>query len=97
MVPTGKIIKNKIQEEQLSAGDKNLKTAVSCTAVDNRRIDLVIEDFKPLTGGVNDRMSGWYAGKIRKLGVEKFIALARQAQQEGDNPAKLFSYLLKNN
>lgn len=42
-------------------------------------------------------MNGWYATKIRQLGVDKFVQLAKTAEQEGKNPARYFSWLLKNN
>ncbi len=87
------IIKNKNQE-QLSAVETSSNTAV--TAVPNKSIDLVINDYKHLTGGIEDRMSGWYARMIRKLGTEQFIRLAKTAEQEGKNPARYFSWLLKN-
>lgn len=71
-------------------------TADSCTAVANKRIDSIIDDFTHLTGGTANRMSGWYANMIRQLGVDKFIQLAKTAEQEGKYPAKYFSWLLAN-
>jgi hypothetical protein len=89
---TSKILQNQNQE-QLSAERTNSNTAV--TAVPNKMIDLIIDDYKHLTGGTTDRMSGWYAGLIRRLGTEQFIRLAKTAEQEGNNPARYFSWLLK--
>lgn len=71
-------------------------TAVSSKSDFNKRIDSAIDDFKHLTGGTADRMSGWYAGRIRQIGIEQFIRLAKTAEQEGKNPARYFSWLLKN-
>lgn len=93
MQNANEILQNKNQE-QLSAERTNSNTAV--TAVPNKSIDLVINDFKHLTGGTTDRMSGWYARMIRKLGTEQFIRLAKTAEQEGKDPARYFSWLLKN-
>lgn len=62
----------------------------------NQRIDYTINEFAHLTGGTTDRMSGWYAGMIRRLGVDKFVQLAKTAEQEGKSPARYFSWLLKN-
>lgn len=92
MQNTTEILQNKSQ--QLSAESNNSNTAV--TAVPNKSIDLILNDYKHLTGGTNDRLSGWYAGMIRRLGVEQFIRLAKTAEQEGRNPARYFSWLLKN-
>lgn len=87
------ILQNQNQE-QLSAERTNSNTAV--TAVPNKNIDLIINDFEHLTGGTTDRMSGWYAGMIRRLGTDQFIRLAKTAEQEGKDPARYFSWLLKN-
>lgn len=92
MVSAGKILQ-KQKSEQLTAVVINSNTAV--TAVSNKSIDLVLNDFKHLTGGTDDRLSGWYASVIRRIGVDKFVQLAKTAEQEGKNPARYFSWLLK--
>lgn len=92
MVSSKEIIQNK--KQQLSAGIKLKTTAV--TAVSNKSIDLLINDYSHLTGGTTDRLSGWYASKVRQLGVSKFVQLAKTAEQEGKKPARYFSWLLKN-
>ena len=101
-----------ILQEQLSVERKKLKnTAVEANTavtaddiniiraarpVDNKQVDDLINSFKHLTGG-GKLMNGWYATKIRQLGVDKFVQLAKTAEQEGKNPARYFSWLLKNN
>jgi len=79
--------------KQLSAGDKYKTTAV--TAVSDKEIDLLISDYSDLTGSGKD-MSGFYAQWVRKYGVQKFVELAAKARQEGKQPARYFSWLLKN-
>jgi hypothetical protein len=95
-----------ILQEQLTVERKKLKnTAVTADdiniikaarPVDNKQVDDLINSFKHLTGG-GKLMNGWYATRIRQLGVDKFVQLAKTAEQEGKNPARYFSWLLKNN
>lgn len=80
--------------KQLSAEDQRNKTAVSCTAVDNKKIDQLIEEYSDLTR-TGRNMDGYYASTIRRIGVQKFVILARTARQEGKVPAKYFNYLIK--
>jgi hypothetical protein len=82
--------------KQLSAENQETKTAVSCTAVDNKKIDQLIDEYSDLTR-TGRNMDGYYASTIRRLGVQKWIILARTARQEGKVPARYFNYLLKNN
>lgn len=63
--------------------------------VDNKQIDYLIEEFGDLTGS-GKSMNGFYAETIRRLGVNRWVALAKTAQQEGKNPPRYFSWLLKN-
>lgn len=99
MFSTQEILKKQQLEEQLTAGKVTLvTTAVTAVAtIPNKNIDLIIDDYKHLTGGINDRMSGWYAKIIRQRGIEYFIKQAKIAEKEGKNPARYLSWLLKNN
>lgn len=84
-----------VSSKQLSAEDQRNKTAASCTAVDNKKIDQLIEEYSDLTR-TGRNMDAYYANAIRRVGVQQFVILARTARQEGKNPAKYLNYLLKN-
>lgn len=80
-----------LKEKQLSAVDINKTTAVQ---LNNKVIDKIISDYSDLTGGGKD-MSGWYASMLRKLGASRFTQLAGVARADGKDPARYFSWLLK--
>ncbi len=98
MQSTSEIIKNK--QQLLTAEETNKTTAVQLglnklTAVPNKEIDYLIQEYSDLTSG-GKSMDGWYATQIRRVGVDKFCRLAGIARQDGKNPARYFSWLLKN-
>jgi len=45
---------------------------------------------------INPRFQDWYAKQARLLGLDRFRILAAIARQEGKDPAKYFSWLIKN-
>ena len=83
----------RITAEQL---EKNkTTTADSCTAVPDKEIDYLINEYSDLTL-TGKPMNGFYANWIRKHGAARFVQYASRARQEGKVPAKYFSWLLKN-
>jgi hypothetical protein len=57
-------------------------------------IDKVVDEYKHLRASESFRkLHCWHA---HRLGVDRFRGLAREAERNGKNPAKYFSYLLKN-
>lgn len=44
---------------------------------------------------VNDRFRAWYCDAFYKLGKNRVLGIIKEAKQEGKNPARYFSYLLK--
>lgn len=64
------------------------------TAVSNKQIDALIEDYGDLTRS-GKPMDGYYADTIRRLGVERWLQLAHVARVEGKNKPRYFNWLLK--
>lgn len=46
---------------------------------------------------VNQQFRAWYCQRFYALGKDEVLRLASIARADGKNPAKLFSYMLKNN
>lgn len=61
-------------------------------AIDDKHIDLLLKENHNL---ICQEFKGWYAKVIKSIGSERFTILAKTAEQEGKNPARYFSYLLK--
>lgn len=60
--------------------------------------DKIIEILKSMPDVVpDDGYYPYYSAKIRKLGTSRFIELANKARATSDTPARLFSWMLKNN
>jgi hypothetical protein len=58
------------------------------------QVDLIVRD------NFNLIESGWekyHYREVYRLGEQKYRELAKTAEQEGKNPARYFSWLLKNN
>ncbi len=55
-------------------------------------IDRVLDSFPEL---VTDDFRAWHAKHVARLGASKYIELAERAKKYGNNPAKLFSTMLK--
>jgi hypothetical protein len=43
-----------------------------------------------------DKYTPFYVKKLRQLGVKRFVELANKARQRGNDPARLFFWMLKN-
>jgi len=56
---------------------------------------LADELFDNLSDLVNPEFRAWYCQRFHALGRDKVLVLASQARNDGLNPRKLFSYLLK--
>ena len=69
--------------------DKELNTI----AIDDREIDLLLLDKQHL---ICKEFKAWYCKWIKSNGTQAFVRLAAQADQEGKNKPKYFSWLLKN-
>jgi len=58
-----------------------------------RTTDLVFVEVQDLTCPA---YRAWYCKMIHRLGRDKILRLASIARQDGNDPARLFSYLIKN-
>lgn len=85
MFSSQEIIQNK---KTIAIEEVKLKTI----AIDDKHIDLLLKENENL---ICQEFKGWYAKMIKLIGAERFTILARTAEQEGKNPARYFSYLLK--
>ena len=86
---TSKILQ-KQKSETIAIEETNSNT--TAIAIDDREIDLVLEDYQNI---ICKEFTGWYAKTIKQIGKDRFILLAKTAEQEGANPARYFSWLLK--
>lgn len=95
MQSTGEILKNKkttyVPYDHM--GKQSLQHMEHMTYVYNE-YDEAVDNFKHLRAGESFRKLHIY--HARRLGVDKFVQLAKTAEQEGKNPARYFSWLLKN-
>lgn len=79
-----KVNLNCTTEQLLEQSNKNHLAA--------KQVDLIIKDFTHLIEG------GWekyHYKMVYRIGEYKYRELARTAEQEGKNPARYFSWLLK--
>lgn len=65
----------------------NIPTDTNC--YDNDRLYEQLEDL------VNPKFKSWYCGQFYKIGVDSVLVIASQARNDGKDPRRLFSYLLK--
>jgi len=72
----------------IAIGAKELNTI----AIDDREIDLLLLDKQHL---ICKDFKAWYCKWIKSNGTQAFMRLASQAEQEGRDKPKYFSYLLK--
>ena len=84
-----KILKNKTTIA--TAIEKKLNNPIAI-AIEDKEIDLLLSDYSHII--CND-YKAWYAKMIKSIGAERFVGLAKTAEQEGSNPARYFSWLLK--
>lgn len=87
MQSSQEIIQNK---KTIAIEEVKLKTIA--IAIDDKHIDLLLKENENL---ICQEFKGWYAKMIKLIGAERFTILARTAEQEGKNPARYFSWLLK--
>lgn len=85
MRSTEEIIKNK----QLQLQKQKLKPI----AIDDREIDLVLEEYKSLR---DINWTGWHAKHIKANGVDWYIRQCAIAK-EGNNPRRYLTWLIKKN
>ena len=57
-----------------------------------KQVDLIINDFNHL---IAPHWKSYHCKMIYKIGEQKYRELARTAEQEGKDPARYFSWLLK--
>lgn len=72
---------------------KVLKTYVSYGTSSRNKVDEVVDNFKHLR--MNESYRKLHCFHANRLGVDRFIQLARTAELEGKNPGKYFTWLLK--
>lgn len=82
------ILSNKTSNKNIPTGIKEEKVNQKEEKFDN---DYLYEDLRDL---VNEAYKRWYMQKFYLLGRTRVQQLATIARQDGENPAKLFSYLL---
>lgn len=68
------------------------KTVTATVTVKPSEVLTVLEDNNDV---INTTFNGWYAKVIHKIGRQRFCQLASIARQDGKNPSRYFSYLLK--
>lgn len=56
--------------------------------------DNVVDDYKHLR--LDDSFRKLHIFHAKRIGISKYIQLAKTAEQEGNNPARYFTWLLKN-
>lgn len=76
---------------QLATGNK-FNPTVQLAIGDNREVDILLKETSELQ---STEFKSWYAKCYRQLGKDRVFELASQAKADGQNPKKLFSYLLK--
>lgn len=76
----------------VSTGIKKFKTTDIPTDSNKYDNDYLFEQLSDL---VNPEYKKWYMKRFYTLGKEEVLRLASQAKSDGNNPQKLFSYLLK--
>ncbi len=89
MESTSKILQ-KQKSETIAIEETNSNT--TAIAIDDKEIDLILEDNKNV---ICHEFKGWYVKTLKLIGKDRFILLAKTAEQEGNNPARYFSWLLK--
>lgn len=70
------------------------KTNKTIAIVPDNKIDLLLQDYSSL---ICEQYRAWYCRWIKRNGTEGFVRYAAEAKQEGRNPSRYFSWLLKNN
>lgn len=45
----------------------------------------------------DDGYTGFYVNRLKDIGLDRFMELAKKARAGSDTPAKLFAWMLKNN
>jgi hypothetical protein len=76
-------------------------TVTTVTTVEERKLskeqvlgcDMALTMYNDL---ISDKYREWYCKMFYEIGRERFATLAAQARADGKNPARLFSFLLKN-
>jgi len=72
--------------------NKSQLTTDNCRT-SNEQIDYVLEEINDLI--TRPDLKGWYAGAIRKLGMQRVLEMASLARQDAKTtPPQFFSYLL---
>lgn len=77
-------------KKTIAIESKELKTIA--IAIDDREIDLLLLDKQHL---ICKEFNAWYCKWIKSNGTEAFVRLASQAEQEGKDKPRYFSWLLK--
>lgn len=67
----------------------DISTDTTNKTFDNDRL------YEQLSDLVNPQYRAWYCKMFYKLGKDKVLTLASQARNDGKNPPKLFSHLLR--
>jgi len=94
--------KEKVSKKKKTYGKNNITTYVHMEEVETyvtskyklNEYDDVVDNFKHLRA--NDTYRKLHIYHARRLGIDQFTKLAKTAEQEGRNPARYFSWLLKN-
>jgi hypothetical protein len=82
-----------LEQRQLSTDNRQLKVSLSSTDNCQMTVDKVLDSYPQL---VTEDFRPWHARQISRIGTNKYIELANRALKYGNNPAKLFSTMLKN-
>ena len=82
-------------QQLVSTGIKRFKPT-DITTGNNKKFDndYLFEDQR-LSGLVNPTFKAWYCKHFYRLGKDKVLQLASIAKVDGNNSARLFSFLLK--
>lgn len=82
----------------MTYGNNNLSTYVPYGTSKGKyklnEYDDVVDNFRHLRA--DDTYRKLHIFHAKRLGIERFTILAKTAEQEGRNPARYFSWLLKN-
>lgn len=81
--------KNKNPIAQLTTVNNNLTTIDNCS---RKEVDILLKDCSDL---IEPTFKEWFAKSFYSLNRNKIIQLASVARNDGKNPRRYFSYLIK--
>lgn len=81
-----------LEQRKQSIDNRQLKVNSSSIDSSQMTVDRVLDSYPDL---VTDDFRSWHAKKATQIGTKKYIELADRAMKYGNNPARLFSSMLK--